>query len=268
MAELIRQVGITGQTLHRRKKQYKGLGTDQVRQFKQSRKKMPAETAGGRADAKTKSCYRTCRAQRGSAFVACPRSRDLDLIFSLQFERTVNRDNTVCFQNLHLQIEPVHWRGTLATCNVTVHLHLDGAISLTHGPLRLARYNPQGVALTATQKRGRPRCGKVGIPPRTGDSHCDDGGWMKFNNQTFHLLPKADIFTCYEQRCCCPLERPWRPVLSLILFDCAAKPVRRIDHPSPPWLETYSLPFGLRFLEAKKQRKFPIVSAGCRQVNR
>lgn len=35
VAELIRQVGITEQTLYRWKKQYKGLDTDQVRQFKQ-----------------------------------------------------------------------------------------------------------------------------------------------------------------------------------------------------------------------------------------
>jgi hypothetical protein len=41
-------------------------------------------------------------AQRGNAFVACHR-RDLDLVFSLQFERSVNRDNTVSFQNLVLQ---------------------------------------------------------------------------------------------------------------------------------------------------------------------
>lgn len=58
--------------------------------------------------------------QRGTAFTACPR-RDLDLILSLQCERTVNRDNTVSFQNLALQIEPVRWRGTLAGCAVTVH---------------------------------------------------------------------------------------------------------------------------------------------------
>ncbi len=37
--------------------------------------------------------------QRGNAFVPC-RSRDLERIFSLQFERSVNRDNTVSFQNL------------------------------------------------------------------------------------------------------------------------------------------------------------------------
>src|SRR5439155_24609017 len=82
-------------------------------------------------------------AQSGSAFVA-RRSRDLDLIFSLQFERTVNRDNTVSFQNLSLQIEAVRWRASLAGCTVTVHQHLDGSISLTHGPHRLGRYSPQG----------------------------------------------------------------------------------------------------------------------------
>jgi putative transposase len=35
VVELIRQVGISEQTLYRWKKQYKGLETDQVRQFKQ-----------------------------------------------------------------------------------------------------------------------------------------------------------------------------------------------------------------------------------------
>jgi len=36
--------------------------------------------------------------QRGNAFVPC-RSRDLERIFSLQFERSVNRDNTVSLSN-------------------------------------------------------------------------------------------------------------------------------------------------------------------------
>lgn len=39
VVELIRQVGITEQTLYRWKKQYKGLDTDQVRQFKQLQEK-------------------------------------------------------------------------------------------------------------------------------------------------------------------------------------------------------------------------------------
>ena len=59
-------------------------------------------------------------AQRGNAFVSRT-SRDLDLIFSLQFERVINRDNTVSFQNLNLQIEPVRFRATLAGCNAMVH---------------------------------------------------------------------------------------------------------------------------------------------------
>ena len=81
--------------------------------------------------------------QRGTAFTACPR-RDLELTFSLQFQRSVNRDNTVSFQNLVLQIEAVSWRGTLAGCNVMVHQHLDGTITLTYGPHRLGHYTAAG----------------------------------------------------------------------------------------------------------------------------
>src|SRR5208337_2823251 len=77
--------------------------------------------------------FQVAPVQRGNAFLPCPR-KNLDLIFCLQFERTVNRDNTVSFQNLQLQIERVQWRGTLAGCTVMVHQHLNGTISLTHGP--------------------------------------------------------------------------------------------------------------------------------------
>ena len=94
-------------------------------------------------------------AQRGSAFVRRS-SRDLDLIFALQFERTVNRDNTVSIQNLRLQIEPVRWRATLAGCMVTVHQHLDGTFTITHGPQRLGHYSAEGVSLQPA-KIGAPR---------------------------------------------------------------------------------------------------------------
>jgi transposase len=123
-------------------------------------------------------------AQRGSAFV--PRSgKDLDLIFSLQFERTVNRDNTINFQNLNLQIEPVRWRATLAGCTVIVHQHLDSTLSMTYGPHRLGCYTAQGTRLTSTKSAARgavekPLRGKVqkqtfpprlGIPQTARDSH-------------------------------------------------------------------------------------------------
>src|SRR6201987_1810785 len=117
--------------------------------------------------------FQVAAAQRGNAFLAC-RRRDLDLVFSLPFERAVNRDNTVSFQNLSLQIEAVRWRATLAGCQVTVHQHLDGTLSLTHGPHLLGRYTAEGAAQGATKMPARravekPRGGKVQkptFPPR------------------------------------------------------------------------------------------------------
>ncbi len=111
-------------------------------------------------------------AQRGTAFVRRS-SRDLDLIFALQFERTVNRDNTVSIQNLRLQIEPVRWRATLAGCSVTVHQHLDGTFTLTHGPHRLGHYSAEGVsgennkigARRAVEKTPGGKVQKTTFPP-------------------------------------------------------------------------------------------------------
>jgi transposase len=123
-------------------------------------------------------------AQPGTAFVAC-RRKDLDLVFSLQFPRTVNQDNTVVFQNLVLQIERVSWRASLAGCQVTVHQHLDSTLTLTYGPHRLGQYTAQGAALASTKNPAPPavektRGGKaqkqafpprLEIPPSTRDSH-------------------------------------------------------------------------------------------------
>ncbi|HKV82408.1 MAG TPA: ISNCY family transposase [Candidatus Sulfotelmatobacter sp.] len=108
--------------------------------------------------------FQSPAAQRGSAFTAC-RRRDLDLVFSLQFERAVNRDNTVSFQNLTLQIERTSWRATLAGCNVTVHQHLDGTLSLTYGPHRLGRYTAQGAPREQTKIAARPAVEKTAAAP-------------------------------------------------------------------------------------------------------
>jgi transposase len=111
-------------------------------------------------------------AQMGSAFVPC-RRRDLDLIFSIQTERTVNRDNTVSIQNLILQIEKVSWRGTLAGSSVMVHQHLDGTLSITYGPQRLGHYTRQGEPILKTsaaekvvEKTLRGKVKKTTFPPR------------------------------------------------------------------------------------------------------
>ena len=104
--------------------------------------------------------FRVTPVQSGSAFTAC-RRQDLEQVFSLQFERTVSRDNTVSFQNLCLQIGPVRWRGTLAGCTVTVHHHLDGTLSLRYGPHIVGRYNAQGWPLLPQAKSRRIGCGKA-----------------------------------------------------------------------------------------------------------
>src|ERR1700756_942307 len=114
--------------------------------------------------------FQVAAAQRGTAFTNCPR-RDLDLVFSLQFERTAGRDNTVSFQNLALQIDKVSWRGTLAGCTVVVHQHLDGTLSMTHGPRRLGHYTSQGTPITsiaapkAVEKTRRGKVQKTTFPP-------------------------------------------------------------------------------------------------------
>jgi transposase len=84
----------------------------------------------------------------GSAFVPLT-GQDLERIFSLQHKRVVNRDNTVQFDNLCLQIEKVQWRGTLAGCTITVHQHLNGTLTLTFGQHLLGRYSAQGKLLGA-----------------------------------------------------------------------------------------------------------------------
>jgi transposase len=82
-------------------------------------------------------------AEAGHAFVRA-KGRDLDRVFSIQHERTVNRDNTVSVDHRVLQIERSRWRATLAGCHVLVCEHLDGRLSVLYGPHVLGRYNAEG----------------------------------------------------------------------------------------------------------------------------
>jgi transposase len=81
--------------------------------------------------------------ERGTAFVPV-RRQDLDLVFSLQHERVVARDNTVSFANRSWQLERSKLRGTLAGCRVTVHEHLNQTISISFGPHLVGRYTADG----------------------------------------------------------------------------------------------------------------------------
>jgi transposase len=89
--------------------------------------------------------------EQGTAFVPLKR-KDLDLVFSLQHERVVARDNTVSFANRVWQLERSKLRATLAGCRVTIHQHLDETVSITFGPHLIGRYAADGQPLTAQKK--------------------------------------------------------------------------------------------------------------------
>jgi transposase len=91
-------------------------------------------------------------AQRGTAFLSC-RHRNLELIFTQRYERTVDQDNTVRFHNLVMQIEPAEWRPTLAGCKLIIHQHLDQTLTLTIAGHRVGHYSAEGKLLTPLTKK-------------------------------------------------------------------------------------------------------------------
>src|SRR6185312_3434796 len=93
-------------------------------------------------------------AQKGTAFRRCGR-KDLDWIFSVQTERVVSKDNTVAIADRWWQIEKCRWRYSLAKQTVTIHQHLDGAVSIRFGPHVVGRYDKAGNPLRETSKGQR-----------------------------------------------------------------------------------------------------------------
>jgi len=88
-----------------------------------------------------------------SAFVPCIRE-DLERVFSIQTERTVNRDNTVKFNNLVLQIDRQTWRSSIEGCRVVVYQHSDDTITIGFGPHQLGKYSQDGLPIKrAVNKR-------------------------------------------------------------------------------------------------------------------
>jgi transposase len=94
--------------------------------------------------------------QKGSAFVRA-RRKDLDWIFSVQHERTVNNDNTLTLENRTFQLDKTRWRNTLAGQTVIVHEHLDGRMSIRYGPNVIAQYAADQLPPQAPKRRGTPR---------------------------------------------------------------------------------------------------------------
>jgi len=93
-------------------------------------------------------------AAKGTAFVALKR-QDLDRVFSIHHERVVNKDNTVRWDNLLLQIEPTRLRSTMADLDVMVYQHLDGTLSIGYGPHTVGCYTASGEPLPPSRRPTR-----------------------------------------------------------------------------------------------------------------
>ena len=111
-------------------------------------------------------------AEKGTAFVKTAR-KDLDWIFSVQVERTVDHDNTVRLDNRVLQINKTRWRNTLAGQNVTVHEHLDGRVSIRYGAHVIAEFAAAELPPQAPRRRGKAR------PPAPRSTGNPSGGTIR-----------------------------------------------------------------------------------------
>lgn len=85
----------------------------------------------------------------GSAFVP-HLGTDLKDILCEEFERTVGKDNCISFERLVLQIPQNTYRMNYVKTKVKVRRHLDGTLSVFHGPRKLASYDNRGKLLNST----------------------------------------------------------------------------------------------------------------------
>ena len=117
-------------------------------------------------------------AERGTAFRRCGRS-DLDWIFSIQTERVVSKDNTVAIRDQWWQLDKTRWRHTLAGQTVTIHQHLNGAVSIRYGPHVVGR-GKDGAVENQTQ-----------VSPRSLDIASGDAHFPTASTTMSPLSPKA-----------------------------------------------------------------------------
>ena len=91
----------------------------------------------------------------GTAFVPYIGSQ-LDRICAVQHDRVVGNDNCVQFGRRRFQIPQASWRYSFTKCRVTVYEHLDGMLSIGHGPHTLGTYDVEDRLLTpASQSVGQ-----------------------------------------------------------------------------------------------------------------
>ncbi|MHB8123520.1 MAG: ISNCY family transposase [Desulfuromonadaceae bacterium] len=81
--------------------------------------------------------------EEGSAFMQYI-GPSLDDVLCERYERAVQGDNCVKFENLVLQIPKDEYRCNYIKAKVWVHCHLDGTLAIFHGPRKLADYDNKG----------------------------------------------------------------------------------------------------------------------------
>jgi len=88
--------------------------------------------------------------ETGDAFVPLA-GVNLDDYLCERYERVVRKDNCVQFKKLTLQLPKDKHRYHYIKAKVTVLVHLDGFISLFHGPRQLGRYTQDGHLIKENQ---------------------------------------------------------------------------------------------------------------------
>jgi hypothetical protein len=103
--------------------------------------------------------------EKGTAFRRCSQT-DLDWVFTFQTERVVAKDNTVAIAARSWQLDKSRFRHTLAGSTVTLHEHLDGAVSMRYGPHVVGRFHSDG----STRKTANPERGGKGGSLEAGEN--------------------------------------------------------------------------------------------------
>ena len=128
------------------------------------------------------------------------------MVFTQRYERTVDRDNTVSFYNVIMQLERAHWRHTLAGSKAIIHQHLDQTLTLMIAGHRVGHYSADGKLLTpltkkqikAVEKTLRGKVQKQTFPPNLQIPHTT--GICTFPPPLRLLTYESGHFTCYEKR--------------------------------------------------------------------
>lgn len=95
-------------------------------------------------------------AQPESAFIKLA-GLELDLVLAEQHTRVVEKDNTLSFEALRLQLPSTKQRAHFVRCEVTVHRMPDGELAVTYLGRVLERYAADGRPLAATSRPRRRR---------------------------------------------------------------------------------------------------------------